>query len=1240
MTNLLRNLIDIPERAGANDYVLKLADGVAPGTIEATIDQYVLTDDLVSAFDQALHQVSAALVDGKSRGAFLEGSFGSGKSHFMAVLYALLGHVPAARAKPELAEVIARYDDKISGKKILRLAYHFLGARTMEEVLLGGYVQQIRELHPDCVLPAVHRSDALFDDADRLRSTMGDEAFFARLNEGGARSSDVWAAVLGGSWDPASYDSARSATVAENSRTRLVSDLVRVYFSAFTRSEDYVSLEEGLAVVTAHARSLGYDAVVQFLDELVLWLAFAVRDNEFFARESQKLTKLVEFGGEARALPLVSFVARQMDLRRYFAEQGGAGAQLEAVDSALQHQNERFAHIVLGDDNLQFVAEKRLLKPRDASSKAVIDVAFEALDRRPAVWDVLLDGISVDGTHRGSDKEGFRRTYPFSPALVSTLRALASAMQRDRTALKVMQKLLVDGRESLTVDSVIPVGDVYAQVVDGQNAVTPEMGARISNAKKLYDTKLRPILLRQNNLHEDDVAGLPANHPFIADERLAKTLVLSAVATNVPALQDLTAGRLAALNHGSIVAPIPGQEVSAVLAKIRRWHVDVPEIHIGEGNDPVIRLQISEVAYETIIQRARIEDNVGRRRDTLKQLVYSAFGFEDVSPDAFGVQRQSRVWRGSRREIEVLFGNVRDPAWLTDQSFRAGPDTWRFVVDYPFDEDGRGPVDDLRRVEALRSSGFSSTTVAWLPHFLTPQLQNELGELVILDWVLASDQRYGQYADHLAEADRPQAKLLLTNRQSALHDRLTRAVQEAYGAAARTPGTIEVDPAHTDVIFSLDASFAPAPPVGTDLAAAFTNLLDQAFIALFPAHPDFQPSNEPVRPTEIATVLDALEQAHQDPSGRVPVEPGKRDVVRRVVDPLKIANMGQTHLSFDAARFWWAGRFSIAMGVAGLAADEPVTVDQLRGWITAEQPAWGLRPEIADLVIRAWAVLQDRAWYRHGTNLPAPVPGTPQFAGDIELRPEPLPATADWTAAVTRAGAVFGWTGNSNLTASAVGELFESVSKTASELAAAASDLETQLTSAAASLAVPPGSGARFATAAAAKRFVDTLRATRDKVAFIERIARTSFPSPDQAVARSLRSANEVAEALRGFTWNRLRPLLAAEHGVDPRSVQAKAILDRVRAAFGHDELTEALAPALTRAGNEAWDFVTAAAAPAPTPPGTSTPAPPTPAAPTTAAQGSRTIRSATELQAALDELTAFGAANSNRTITVEWRAE
>ena len=107
-----------------------------------------MTPALVEAFDTALGLVAEAITSGVSRGAFLTGSFGSGKSHFMAVLYALLRHDPAARAKAELQPVIARHDDVLRDKKVLPLAFHLLGAESLEQALFDGYIRQISKLHP------------------------------------------------------------------------------------------------------------------------------------------------------------------------------------------------------------------------------------------------------------------------------------------------------------------------------------------------------------------------------------------------------------------------------------------------------------------------------------------------------------------------------------------------------------------------------------------------------------------------------------------------------------------------------------------------------------------------------------------------------------------------------------------------------------------------------------------------------------------------------------------------------------------------------------------------------------------------------------------------------------------------------------------------------------------------------------------------------------------------------------
>src|SRR6185437_7369539 len=625
MSELLREVLDIPEQAGAEDYVLRLTDSIGPEAIARTVDEYVVTPALAEAVDTALGLGAEAVTSGVSRGAFLNGSFGSGKSHFMAILHALLRHDRTARAKAELQEVIARHDDVLLDKNVLPLAFHLIGAESMEQALFTGYIRQIAQRHPGAPLPALHESDAILRDAERLRARDGDDRFFAGLNGGAsaaADGADPWSRLIGdtGTWTAQSYAAARAAEPGTEQRQLLVTALAEHYFSAYTQQASYVDLDSGLAAMAAHAKSLGYDAVVLFLDELVLWLAFSVQDREFFRRESQKLTKLVETGTGTRAIPLVSFVARQMDLRRWLADAGASGAQQEALEQAFRHQEGRFGTLRLGDDNLPYVAHKRLLRRRadNLLAEQVLADAFARLDRRSDIWDVLLDGANTDEQHRGADEAAFRLTYPFSPALVSTLRSLASVMQRERTALKVMQQMLVSRRDTLTVDDVVPVGDSFDYIVRGRDALDPQAAALFRSATALYRDKLRPIMLTAHNLSEEDADGDPDRLPaaFRADDRLAKTLLLSAVAPKVPALKALTASRLASLNHGSIKSPLPGSEASTVLTKVRGWSRDIPEIHVGaDPRNPVIRVQLSDVDYESVVEKAKGEDNDGRRRE-------------------------------------------------------------------------------------------------------------------------------------------------------------------------------------------------------------------------------------------------------------------------------------------------------------------------------------------------------------------------------------------------------------------------------------------------------------------------------------------------------------------------------------------------------------------------------------------------------------------------------------------------
>ena len=172
----------------------------------------------------------------------------------------------------------------------------------------------------------------IFADAERLRERDGDERFFADLNGGpGGGKDDPWSGLLGtGTWNPETYAAARSAAPGTEQRQLLVTALVERFFTAYTRQASYVDLDTGLAAIAQHAKGLGYDAVVLFLDELVLWLAFSVQDREFFRRESQKLTKLVEAGRGQPGDP-AGLVRRPADgpaplVRRRRGQRRGAGS--------------------------------------------------------------------------------------------------------------------------------------------------------------------------------------------------------------------------------------------------------------------------------------------------------------------------------------------------------------------------------------------------------------------------------------------------------------------------------------------------------------------------------------------------------------------------------------------------------------------------------------------------------------------------------------------------------------------------------------------------------------------------------------------------------------------------------------------------------------------------------------------------------------------------------------------------
>lgn len=1171
----LRETFRITESHGGNDYVLRLSDSVAGDQLAGTVSTYVVTPAIAEAFDQALSVVDEALRTGENKAAYLNGSFGSGKSHFMAVLYGILGHSSDALSVPELQPTIARHP-AITNANLLRLTFHFLDSASIEGALFEQYLRQIQDLHPDTLPPVLHSAGALFDDADNRRAEVGDAKFFEALNavSGPATStggSVDWSA-LGASttvWNADSYAAAVAPEASAAQRARLQQALIAAYFTSYSRNSDWLSMEDGLAVIADHAKSLGYDGVVLMLDELVLWLTFLITERDRFSAEVQKITKLVETSRGRLPIPITSFIARQHDLSRWVAGGIDSGATRQAVEQAFAHQEGRFGSINLGDENLPYIAKRRLLQIADSAAQADVDAAFARIDKNPGVWDVLLDGVNTDASHRGSDADDFKLTYPFSPALISTLRALSGQMQRERTALKVMQQMLRDNADRLTIDNVIPVGEAFDYVIDSAGATPINEAAAQSfrTARTLWTDKLRPMLYRDLGVDES-VLDSDAPAGLRADIRIAKTLLMAAVAPNVPALKHINASRLASLNHGSVMSLVPGDQVSSIAGKVKKWAAEVPELTVSSDPDPLIGVSLESVDYERIINRAQSEDTDGRRRELMRSLLSEQFGVtgDQLSTDDALVREV--IWRSTKRRVEVLFGNVRDRTYLSDAQFTPSvSDALRLVVDLPFDDPGHTITEDHDRIDELNRVGQSRFTIAWLPSFFSDEVIRQLGKLVILNFVLTD--RWASYANELSEGDRQAARGILEQMQTQIRGQLGSAIQVAYGTAAGATFAETQPP-----LRSLHAGYSPQIPIGNTLGEAVDRLIDDAFTANYPDHPEFSPNDRLITGKELNTTLQHLREAQTRPDGRVALEGGPRgdrDIVRRIVEALGIARVNETHLIFGPDQFAaWQSRITQELARLGVDESGEVEIAEIREAVRNSGTKRGLTDEMIDLIVASWVAQTKRSWFVHASPLPEPRIG--EIPHGTTLRVEPLPDAATWATAVRRWKE---WTGqqvNDYLTASNLAVFAGQVRTYKAESFNARGPFVTALRGAFDYFDLDPEIG-RHALAADLLDLFENKLATANNLVLVDAIAQAELRGSDIEAGRSISSAASVERALGerpNSHWDILR---SAAGGGNQRSDQARSILSELSRTVVAHEFVDSLPAALARAdvSRDSW---------------------------------------------------------------------
>lgn len=1166
---LLRDAIDIPTEVRQGDLVFKLTD--ATEHTDETVAQYVVTDQLLDAFTEAAALVGAAVREHSSKAAFLSGSFGSGKSNFMGMFQLLLDGNPAALARPELAPLVKSMNEWRQDQKFLTVPFHLIGAKSLESAVFGTYVSHLAQIHPDAPLPDVFADEPILENADSLRRRMGDEAFFAALNESDTGSSgDGWGDLAG--WDAVRYERARLQPVGGDDRRLLVQTLLADLLSSFAdgaaaNREGYVDIDSGLAAISRHAYDLGYSGVILFLDELILWLMANMADAAFVAAQASKISKLVEASDAQRPAPLISFIARQRDLRELVGSDVPGAERLGFVDQ-LSFQAGRFTDIRLNDSNLPVVAHHRLLQPVDDAGAEALEAAFRSL----ALTDDQRDALRGES----GTQDDFRLTYPFSPAFLNVVVDVAGALQRTRTGLRVLLDLLVRHRDTLEVGQLVPVGDLFDVLAESDEPLSDTMKPQFESARRIYRTSLRPMLLAEHGLSDETIAKDGPNPAFVTDDRLVKTLLLAALVPQSQPFQNLTARKLVALNHGLISSPVPGMEVSVVVNKLNSWAARAGELQVGgDAHNPTVNLVLSEIDTRAILDSVGGVDNLGSRRKLIRDLLAEELG---VSTDQL-MQSTTHLWRGLKRQADLVFGNVRDTSELTDAAFASSAPAWKVVIDFPFDDEDHSPHEDLDRVARLRELGNEWRTLCWIPSFFTAEMRSQLGTLVRLNHLLPvpgqTSERFTEATRQLSPEARESARPQLEAQQNAVRSRLLQALKQAYGLGTPDPAIVDSSHDLADHFPSLLTGFTVRPPVAQSLRQAFEAVFEQALEHSYPGAPQI---DDEVRPVDLRTVRDVCSAALEATDRRIPqVATADRRVMSRIANPLGLGVQSEQAFKLDVSTRWDLHFTRKLTERRESGVDGHVTVGELRKWIDEPEPM-GLSRELANLVLLVWASATDRVFTEHGG--PART-GLDSLGDHYEVVAQELPDAASWARAIDHAERAFGVPGLSpEPSAVALARLSNRLATAANEELEHAESLVRELGRLATLIDLE--SSARITTAQRAATLLQAIDSAGSDLDKIDAFLAAEMTPTAEAIGASIKSAATVGGTIANVDTQLLAVAMTREDG--------SGIRQRLSDLLSAEELATPLAPALRALTTEARTIVYTEAPPSAVAPQTAAP--------------------------------------------------
>ena len=889
MSSLVRELLDLP--VSVPKCVIEVGDFDTPSCIAQTVRDYVLTADIRRelvgpATDESgsrrpglLQRIRASVERSEpGDGHWVHGSFGSGKSHFMSLVGLVLMDHPELWANSEAVASLVQPEERewLGAHAVLVVPIFMQSQRSLETAIYTQVNARLDHLGKDrCAFTDVDGAIAGFE---AKREVLGDAAF--RLLELVGLDRDQYLLLV-------DDEDAREELAARilHADGHLPTDDIRGLYPP--------SLTEGMRVLCAHARTLGYSAVLLLVDELILYLAGKSGRN--YIDEINALGALVDSKG-GRACPLWVVVARQ----RNIMDTVPGDTSENHIHEALQRLADRFPRETqLQDHDLTYIAQERILRPRDEGAsvalRSAVDSCLAGMD--PDTRQVLVSDWSEDD---------FRRLYPFHPALLQTLVDITNQLSRERTAIRVLYELLIVRYPDLAVGQLVPYHGLF-DVVFTERGVLDSGHRRtreLEGVRRTYHEELRPAIGRAFPDDEDQQRRAAT---------VLKTVLLCQLTRGFG--DDITVGRIVNLNpedlrgkrslasHAQVAAILTALSNQCELVVFRPDAANPGAGHASVNIQEGVRLATDILPRISVSQQDRSSAFMSLMRELLGREI------KDGAVPGF-----KHKWRGTERPAKVIFANVSElsPASMTVSG------EFTLYIDHPYDIDPtRSVADDEEVVRRARADLGALPIGFWLPQFLDAQALADLEQLAKLELLSGSgptsEELKAKHIRRLSQEQQDQVQHQLFNFRASKRTALLQKLEDCYlrGAA--------------QCVF-LDTAIQPSLDTGS-LEEALERIADTVLDRLHPNHPRF-------RSTVQASALQALLEDVVLPARRSGnrIEADTTDIrtrIEAVATPLELGTLGNRNWTLEES-----GRY--LRRVLDLASEQPATTDDIRSRLVAE----------------------------------------------------------------------------------------------------------------------------------------------------------------------------------------------------------------------------------------------------------------------------------------------------------------